>query len=317
MARMNGLELAEKFYIEYGEPMLRDGFSGVLPYIAVGLAGSGSECLGYDDGISEDHDFEAGFCIFLPDESTVDRKTAFALERAYSRLPREFMGYKRPPLSPVGGNRHGVIRMSDFFKSKTGSPDGCLTLSEWMSVPESAILEAVNGRVFYDGLGKFTEIREGLSRMPEDIRLKKLAGELLLAAQSGQYNYSRSIKRGDSAAAQMSVFEFAKSVIHIAFLLNGRYMPYYKWAFRALSELPRLSALCAPLEYLISSGNSVEEAAKKSAIIENVCETLANALRADGLSELSHSELEAHAYAVNDKIADGEVRNLHILSATE
>ena len=49
---MKGLELSEKFYKEYGEPMLQENFSDILPYIAVGLAGSGSECYGYDDGIS-------------------------------------------------------------------------------------------------------------------------------------------------------------------------------------------------------------------------------------------------------------------------
>ena len=35
---MKGLELAEKFYIEYGEPMLKTGFPHLLPKIAVGSA---------------------------------------------------------------------------------------------------------------------------------------------------------------------------------------------------------------------------------------------------------------------------------------
>ncbi len=60
---MKGLELAEKYYKEFGEGMLHEQFSGVLSQIAVGLIGSGSECMGYDDEISKDHDFEPGFTI--------------------------------------------------------------------------------------------------------------------------------------------------------------------------------------------------------------------------------------------------------------
>ena len=113
---MKGLELAERFYLEYGAPMIHEKFSDIEHLLAVGLAGSGSECFGYDDELSEDHDFEAGFCIFIPDEDIIDRRAEFALERAYSKLPKEFLGYKRSPLNPVGGNRQGVIRMINFFK---------------------------------------------------------------------------------------------------------------------------------------------------------------------------------------------------------
>ena len=71
---MKGLELCRRYYAEFGAPMLAAQFPEVLPHIAVGLLGPGSECLGYDDSISQDHDFEPGFCIILPGEDIIDRR---------------------------------------------------------------------------------------------------------------------------------------------------------------------------------------------------------------------------------------------------
>ena len=128
---MNGLKLAKAYYESYGRPMLEEQFAEILPKLACGLCGSGSECFGFDDAVSEDHDFEPGFLIFLPCEDEVDRKTAFALERAYAKLPKEFMGYKRSMVQPVGGARHGVVRTAEFFTEKCGSPDGALTREQY------------------------------------------------------------------------------------------------------------------------------------------------------------------------------------------
>lgn len=312
---MKGLELCKRFYYEHGEKMLKNEFSDILDKIAIGLIGGGSECLGYDDELSQDHDFEGGFCIFLPGEDIVDRKTAFKLERAYSKLPKEFMGFKRAPLSPVGGNRHGVIRISDFLMDKTGTADGALSLREWLRVPEQALLEATNGQIFYDGLGELTRIREALSYLPEDIRLKKLAGHLLNMAQSGQYNYLRCVERVESGGAQLAIFELVKSALCVIFLLNKKYIPYYKWSFRALLELDVLSSLHDPLEYLISSANTPSLAKEKQEIIERVCSLIIDELRTQGLTNYCGDELEGHAYSVNNHIGCAEVRNLHILCA--
>ena len=79
---MKGLELSKRYFEEYGRPMLQKNFADVLSKLAVGLIGSGSECYGFDDDTSTDHDFEPAFCIFIPDEDIIDRKTAFNLERA-------------------------------------------------------------------------------------------------------------------------------------------------------------------------------------------------------------------------------------------
>lgn len=312
---MKGIDLAKRYYLEYGAPMLKNDFPEYEGLIAVGLVGSGSECYGYDDDISTDHDFEPAFCLFIPDESIIDSKAEFALERAYAKLPKEFMGYSRCFASPVGARRHGVIRISDFYLDKIGSSDGRLSTDGWFSVPEYALAEVCNGEIFRDDLGSFTSIRRNLSAYPGDVFLKKLAGNLLLMAQSGQYNYMRCISRGETGAAQLAVIEFAKSAMQVIFLLNGKYMPYYKWSFRALGELPLFGSLAYSLEYLISSENTDENSKLKYDMIEDIASLIIEQLKTRSLTDGICNDLEKHAYSVNDRISDNDIRNRNILFA--
>ena len=312
---MNGLELARAFYAEYGEPMLREQFPHLLDKIAVGLCGSGSECFGFDDDVSRDHDFEPGFCLFLPDESVVDRRDAFQLERAYAKLPKEFGGLRRSRVQPVGGSRHGVLRTAEFFTEKAGTPDGDLTTEQWFRTPEYALAEAVNGAIFSDPYGEVTAIRGRLSAMPRDVRLKKLAGHLLLMAQSGQYNYARCLAHGEKGAAQLAVNAFVHSAMAVVFLLNERYEPFYKWSFRAMRSLPVLSQLADTMECLLTTDNDEPMDAVKQELIEDTASAVIGVLQDRALTEAICTDLEKHAYSVNDRIEDASIRNLHVLYA--
>ena len=311
---MNGLEISRAYFDEYGMPMLEEKFPELLPHVAAGLFGSGSECFGFDDELSRDHDFDPGFMLLLPDEDVIDRKQEFALERAYAALPKEFMGVERPMMAPVGGSRRGVMRMADFFKEKTGSTSGNLTMEQWLAVPSYALAEAVNGQVFFDGSGELTRVREALAHYPEDVRRKKLAGHLLLAAQAGQYNYLRCLRHGETAAAQLAVIAFAQSVMEIVFLLNDAYQPFYKWQFRAIRALPKLPFAAGLVEYLITTNNDGHLAQDKYEVIEDISADIIAELEAQGLTAADCVDLEKHAYSVNDGIADGNLRNLHILA---
>lgn len=312
---MNGIELSKAFFEEYGKPMLENNFSDILPYLCAGLLGSGSECLGFDDEISRDHDFEPGFCLFLPDENIIDRKTAFELERAYMKLPKEFMGFRRATLQPVGGARHGVFRISEFFAEKVGTPNGVLTAKQWLSTPEQALLEATNGLVFFDNYGEVTKIRNTLKEYPEDIRKKKLAGNLLLMAQSGQYNFKRCLDHKEFAASQLAVYEFVNSAMSVIFLLNNAYKPYYKWSFRSMRALPKLSLNAEIMEYLLTTANDGEMAQEKYYAIEGIASDVIDELIEQNLTNAICGDLEKHAYSVNDGISDSEIRNLNILAA--
>ena len=310
---MKGLELARKYYETYGIPMIREQFPEYEEIIAVGLTGSGSECYGYDDEVSGDHDFEPGFCLFIPGEEIVDRRTAFLLERAYAKLPAEFGGYRRQKISPAGGQRHGVFRIDEFFAEKTGCLPEDLTAEKWLGVPEYALAEAVNGEMFRDDAGLMEDQRDILRHMPEDIRKKRLAGHLLMMAQSGQYNYRRCLRHGETGAAQLAAGEFVKHAMAAAFLLNRRYMPYYKWSFRALRELPGGEDTARTLEWILTTGNGEETAEDKYFAMEGIAAETIEALQGQGLTNAVCGDLEKHAVSVNDGIADSGIRNMNLL----
>ena len=312
---MTGMELARAYWEQCGADVIDRDFPDIREKIAAALTGPGSECFGFDDEISRDHDFEPGFCLFIPGEEEVDRQTAFRLERAYAKLPETFQGFRRQKLSPVGGSRHGVFRLDAYFEEKLGCRPESMGLEEWLRLPQYALAEAVNGEIFRDLSGRLTAIREGLLRMPEDARRKRLAGQLLLMAQSGQYNYLRCLRHGESGAAQMAVFHFVRAAMETLFLLNRQYMPYYKWAFRALKGLPGGEDAGRTLEWLLSTENGEGLREDKAYAMEGLAAEIIEALQEQGLTEADCGDLEKHAYSVNDGIRDSEVRNLHILYA--
>ena len=309
---MKGLELAERYYRLYGEPMLKGQFPELFPKIAAGLIGGGSEVLGFDDEVSQDHDFGPGFCLILPDEDMVSRREAFLLERAYSKLPDVFEGFQREKLSPVGGNRQGVIRFSEFLEQKTGTPKGELDFYDWLRLPEQNLLEVTAGKIFTDESGFVTQVRKELSCPPEEVRLKKLAGNLLYAAQSGIYNYERCLRHQETAAAQLAMADFAKAAMQCCFTLSGKYMPYYKWRFRAFRELLVFGHNAEGLEYLISQPNKEENVKVKKDLVTNILDDI---LAEAGFEK--GTDPGRAAYELNDRIRDGELRNLNILAAVE
>lgn len=345
---MKGLELSKKYYETFGEPMLRESFPHLLPHLAVGMVGAGSDAMGFDDETSRDHDFGPGFAVFLPGEEIVSRRDAFLLERAYAKLPDEFMGFRREKLSPVGGSRFGVLRLDEFLEKTVGSKDGTLSLRERLLMPEQYLLEATDGELFYDGSGEFSKIRDSLRKVPADVRLKKAAGYLVLLAQSGAYNFERTLRHGEPGAAALSLSEFSKAALHLLYVLNNAFMPYYKWAFRGAEGFDgfspdyRAETLLSDVFTLLTTGFTETETERKREIlkrIENAAKSgaaaflksvkpegarfdvpiAANPYRLNAGTESEEKELEKEdigrvAEALNRAVSDGELRNLHILA---
>ena len=302
---MQGIELSRKYYETYGLPMLQNQFADVMDRIAVGLVGEGSECLGFDDGISQDHDFEPGFCLFITRSDY--EKFGFSLERAYAKLPKIFLGFERAPLSPVGGNRHGVLIIEDFYGQFLGAETAPQSNDHWLALPPAALRAACSGEVWRDDLGVFTAVRKVLlAGYPEDVRLKKLAAHTVLMGQAGQYNLPRCLQRNDREAAQLCCMEFIRHAISAVYLLNNQYEPFYKWAYRGIRDLPLLSDIGAVLTSLIPADDPAP-------IAEQIARIICDAFRTQGISPLQGDQLTTHAYAITEQIQNGNLRNMHIM----
>lgn len=330
---MNGLELSKLYYQQIGRPMLEEKFAEYLPRLAAGLVGEGSECFGFDDKISRDHDFGPGFCIWLCKEDFDE--IGAEMQKAYDSLPKEFMGYSARNTSPRGGGRVGVFEISAFYRKFIGSCQPPQKLTEWLFLPEHKIATAVNGEVFEDNPGHFSAVRNSLlAYYPEDVRIKKIASRASAMAQSGQYNYGRCMRRGDVVAADMALAEFVKAAISMVYLLNRSFCPYYKWQFYGLKQLHRknghlfaCSGVINMLEKLCTTENQssawqppfaadwnpyVNRYDKKVMLIENICTLVVNELYRQGLTDINDSFLEAHTYKIMNCISDEVLKRYHV-----
>ncbi len=309
---MQGLELSRRYYEEFGIKMIKEEFAEYESRIAVGLAGPGSDCFGFDDEISRDHDFGAGFCIWLTEED--NELFGFKLARAYGRLPRLYMDFEKGKTNSYGTARYGVKTISDFYLPLTGRKGAPETLRDWLYTPEHSLAAAVNGCIFRDDLGEFSKIRNEIKNgMPEDIRLKKLAARAALMAQSGQYNFSRCISHGENGAAALACAEFVTHTASFVYLVNGEFAPFYKWALRGMKNLSEFSHFSPMLSDLLTGGFSADEIKCKQRIIEEICSEIAVYLRKIGLSHSKSEFLEPHAYEIQNKIKNPEIRLLHIM----
>ena len=307
---MKGLEEARKFYEEAGAEMISRNFGDFENRIAVGLVGHGSECFGFDDQTSRDHDFETGFCIWLTKDD--EEKIGFRLMRAYDKLVKSVNGERADRV--VENGFQGVFVTGDFYRRYTGCDGAPKTWQDWLYTNSAYFAEATNGEVFRDDLGEFTKIRnEILHGMPEDVRIKKIGSCSLKAAQSGQYNYARCLAHGEEGAAMLALFEFVTNAIELAFLLNRKHCPYYKWALRSMDGLDKFAELKQPLEYLLTADNDKAGQSVKKAIVEDISLALANEINAQFDLGVKGGFLEPYAYAIQKRIKNSDIRNLHIV----
>ena len=304
---MNGLELAEKYYETYGRQMLETQFPQIMDQIAVGLVGQGSECFGFDDEISMDHDYGPSFCIWLPRD--VYDQYGKKMQAAYEALPQEFMGYAGRVIENQGQGRVGVLCMEDFYGGILGRETVPVTNQEWLEVSEENLATATNGKIFNDCLGQFSGFRENLMKYyPREVWIRRLVQSMAKAAQSGQYNYARAMKRGERITAEIALTEFIKESMRIVYLLNRQYAPYDKWMHRGMKGLTVGAEIGDMLNllYTVDPTEAWEGVLPNDyvynlntndgrvLVIEAVCNIIVQELNVQGLSDLQDNFLQNH-----------------------
>ena len=303
---MHGLELSKKYFYECAYPILQEKFEHILGDITVGLVGEGSDCFGFDDNYSMDHDWGAGFCIWLSDESY--RNYAKSLQEFYNlELPSSYCGYsiKTNPIN--SNNRVGVISTSQFYYQFIGNIAVPKNNIAWLYAPIHAYACVTNGEIFYGENTDFIKTRNVLLKgYPKDVRNKKLASQVATMGQSGQYNYVRCLKRGDNTGAFLAKAEFIKSTANVVHLLNNAYTPFYKWIDRSIKKQEKLSFISEYFEKLLQ----INDEKKSIDMIEFISCKIKDELLVQKLSDGTTDFLVHHAENIMKKIEDEEIRSL-------
>ncbi|APG27494.1 hypothetical protein A7E78_06345 [Syntrophotalea acetylenivorans] len=301
---MKGLQLSKDYFLAHGLPMIQERFSDLADRIAVGLVGPGSECYGFDDALSRDHDWGPGFCLWLSQKDFTDYGPE--LDAAYRELPQTFAGFGPRQTSPGEEGRMGVLNIAGFYARYTGldhPPEG---LREWLGLSDQALGVCTNGAVFHDPDDHFSAWRRHLlDYYPEDIRRKKIASRCMTLAQTGQYNLLRSLQRNEPFASRYAELQFCHDLMSMAFLLNRRYAPFYKWLHRATAQLPVLGSI---LHKQINRLLNTDDGDQKVAIIEELCGLVVEEMQSQGLSDSKSSFLLDHGPRVQAGILDPDLR---------
>lgn len=230
---IKGLKIAKDLYEKVFKVKIEEELPEWKDKIAVGLLGRGSDCFGYDDEISRDHDWGPRLCVILSKE-TYDQ-IGQKLEEIYANLPKSFEGADFAP-QVSGHKRHGIFILEDFVGDLLGTWP--INDNDRFSIPDYAFASMINGEIFVDPEGQISRIREELSKgHPLNVLLRKIAQSAAQFCQRAQYNYKRALSRGDSLTAEIMLYEGIKDALKLAHYIDNVYPPHDKWLVRSVEDL--------------------------------------------------------------------------------
>ena len=313
--QVTGMELCRAYYETYGRAMIHEKFPEYEGRIAVGLVGEGSDCFGYDDETSRDHDWGPSFLMWVTDE--VYAEIGEQLQTAYEELPRTFLGYSYQA-SRQGEGRRGVQTIRSFYGRLLGLEhlEGIYKAMEtenpglipFRQIEDSALAAAVNGSVFRDDEGIFTQIRTLLTEhYPERLRYLRIAEAAARFCQYGQYNSDRMLQRGDELSSRIMLGRAAQEALKLVYYMERKFPPHDKWLAEGVRRLGGYEQL---LQLLLTALESRGE--ESCRIMEQAGGLLAHGLyRAGYISDID-SYLEEHVAELLYKsgIADKSVEEL-------
>ncbi|MGL1930973.1 MAG: DUF4037 domain-containing protein [Desulfotalea sp.] len=302
---MKGLELSRKFYLEVGHIGLQQ-FGTLAERIAIGMVGPGSECFGFDDKFSRDHDWGPGFCLWLRADDFVEHGDI--LKDFYNSLPKSYAGFAAREESVGEDFRTGPMSIDAFYKRYTGLNSSPKSIDQW-NISSANLALCVNGEVFCDPLGEFSQWRKDLLNFyPEDMRRKKIADCCMKAGQAGQYNWQRGIMRQDIYVINSAKTQFVTEVMQLVFLLNRSYAPYFKWLYKSFQQLPVLATDLVPLlDGLMFSNVELQGNgawSEQQDRIEKICGKVVAEIKRQGVSDVDSVFLLDHLGSIISGIKD-------------
>ena len=321
-AQIQALDISEEFYECVAKESLYEHFRAYVSRMAIGLVGEGSECFGFDDAVSTDHDWGPGFCIWLTREDY--KLIGKDLQKWYEKLPMSYKGYIRKNVN--GAGRVGVFCMDDFVRYFTGYtnaseiPDA----NALLAVSEDGMSCLLNGRIFHDPSGEFSRRRDAFYDIFDTkIWNIQLAYSVINLGKYGQYNYPRSMKRGDYVTAQMVLYKYVEELLKFVHYVNHVFPPYYKWLKKSASGLEKLAVLADLTDALadFADGRAAWEEDNTGAsdkvvgTVEIIAKLIVDECRNSGLFEdinLPENELflEAYGKALLTKVMINNTRPL-------
>jgi hypothetical protein len=262
-----GLKLAEGFFYDEVEPILKSRFTGIA--YSAALIGSGSEVLGFDTKMSVDHHWGPRVMLFLT-PADFDTRKEMIRSTLGTELPPTYLGYStnfsepdpadhgtqilRPAVKGFINHRVEIYTIPGFFSGYLN-----INISEelepvdWLTLPHQKLRSIVSGRVFHDDLG-LESIRVRFSWYPPDIWLYILASGWARIGQE-EHLMGRAGIVNDEIGSALIGSRLVRDIMRLAFLMEKEYPPYPKWYGTAFSKLKSAGRLVPILTNVLHSAS--------------------------------------------------------------
>ena len=310
------VENCRMFYEQYGIPMLQKHFPSYEHKIAIGMVGEGSDCFGFEDKISKDHDFGIGFCMWVTEETY--QEIGIELQKQYENIVRDYEVQEKRKSSITGRlqQRRGVSTINSFYETMLGvkseyEKNGFST-ELFPLIEEASLATVVNGAVFEDAEGIFSRIRMQIQSYYDKKNWRvRIAQNLHDFAQYAQSNYARMMARQDYVTAYVCIAKGVESAMNLVYLLNREYAPYYKWKRRGMEKLTKLTQVSQLIDAIVQmelqtqvwnqleyQSDIVYTEDKVIEAFEGVAKLIVQQMKQEGLIQKEDNFLENHVQTI-------------------
>ncbi len=258
-----GLKLSEFFFQEAVQPTLTDAFPSLV-YSAARLEW-GSDVIGYDTPMSMDHGWGPKVTLYLHEEDFQTHHEEIDHHLA-NHLPFEVHGFPTHFGEPLqdGGRMaqktdypiHHMVTITTparFFADYLGvdirQPLDPVT---WLTIPQQHLLTVRAGRIYHDGLGTLSDLRQQFHWYPQDLWLYLMANQWQRISQEEAF-LGRAGSVGDELGSRLVAARLIQDLMRLAFLMEKQFAPYHKWFGIAFAELDTSSGLTPIFNAVLNS----------------------------------------------------------------